>query len=133
MLSKPDIVVSSTDYTRLSAMLDNLPQNETTDLLTAELERASILDTEQMPPNVVMMHTTVKFTVLSTGRESTYTLAYPREINAGGDKLSVLTPVGSALIGLSVGQEIEWPLPGGKAARIRIDKVLRQPDISKAG
>lgn len=133
MQSKPDIVVSSTDYNRLGAMLDNLPQTEITDLLTAELERARILETEQMPPDVVMMHTTVKFTVLSTGRESTYTLAYPREVNGSADKLSVLSPVGSALIGLSVGQEIEWPLPGGKATRVRIDKVVRQPEVSKAG
>ena len=133
MLSKPDIVVSSTDYNRLGAMLDNLPQTEITDLLTAELERARILDAGQMQPDVVMMHTTVKFTVLSTGRESTYTLAYPREVNGSDDKLSVLTPVGSALIGMSVGQEIEWPLPGGKATRVRIDKVLCQPEVSKAG
>lgn len=133
MQSKPDIVVSSTDYNRLGAMLDNLPRSEVADLLASELERARILDTEQMPADVVMMHTTVKFTVLSTGRESTYTLSYPREVNGSEDKLSVLTPVGSALIGMSVGQEIEWPLPDGKATRVRIDKVIRQPEISQAG
>lgn len=127
MLPQPNIVISSEDYRRLSALLDDMPGNDATDLLTNELERAEIVEPKHMPPNVATMHSTVTFTVLATQKTFTYTLVYPREADGADDKLSILTPVGSALLGLSVGQEIEWPLAAGKTTRVRIDVIVYQP------
>lgn len=125
MLPKPKIMVSSDDYIRLHSMLDNMPDSAAVDRLVDELERAEIINSENMPENVVTMHSTVTFTVLSTRKTFTYTLVYPHEANSDG-RLSVLTPVGSALIGLSVGQEIEWPLDDNRKARVRIDAILNE-------
>lgn len=125
-MSQPEIVVSQMDYDRLGNFLDRMPASPTVDLLIGELERARVLDMDDMPGNVVSMHSTVNFTVLSTGREFTYTLVYPQEVNGDESKLSILTPVGSALLGLSVGQEIEWPVAAGKTTKVRINNVVAQ-------
>lgn len=124
MLPKPKIIISSDDYQRLHAMLENMPDSAATDRLVNELERAEIMKPENMPDNVVTMHSTVTFTVLSTQKTFTYTLVYPHEANPDG-RLSILAPVGSALIGLSVGQEIEWPLDGNRNTRVRIDQIVK--------
>jgi regulator of nucleoside diphosphate kinase len=122
MLAKPDVTVSSEDYARLSALLDSMPETPASDRLMEELERAVVVESDELPPNVVAMHSKVTFTVLSTHRTFTYRLVYPHEAT-GDDTLSVLTPVGSALLGLSVGQEIEWPLNGQKTTLVRLDAI----------
>lgn len=128
MTARPEIVVSTQDYRRLNQILDNLPESAAVEMLMAELDRAQVVDPEELPADVVSMHSTVKFAVLSTGKEFTYTLVYPSEADGLKKKLSILTPVGSALIGLSVGQEIEWPLPDGKVTRVRIEEIIPQSD-----
>lgn len=131
MAKQPSIVVTSTDYQRLNAILDSLPHSDAYDHLIDELERAQIVAPENVPADVVTMRSTVTFTVVSTGRTFTYTLVYPQDMDEAGEKLSILTPVGSALLGLSVGQEIEWPVADDKTTRIRIDSIAYQPE--KAG
>lgn len=123
MLPKPKIIVSSDDYKRLYAVLDNIPDSVAIDRLVDELERAEIVDPDSVPENVVTMNSTVTFTVLSTQKTFTYTLVYPHEADTNG-RLSVLNPVGSALLGLAVGQEIEWPLDDNRSTRVRIDAIL---------
>ena len=123
MTTKPAIVISSTDYDRLYALLDKLPDSATTALLSEELERAEIIDAGSIPPDVVTMHSTVMFTILSTQKSFTYKLVYPHEAKSN-ELLSILTPVGSALIGLSVGQEIEWPLGNNRSTTVRIDNIV---------
>lgn len=122
MLPKPNVIVSSSDYERLHAYLDGLPDSSAVDRLIDELERAEVVDTDKMPDNVVIMNSTVTFTILSSQKTCTYTLVFPHEATSAG-ALSVLTPVGSALLGLSVGQEIEWPVDGNKTTRVRIDAI----------
>lgn len=117
---QPKILVTEDDYTRLSNLLDNLPASEAADRLVDELERAELIKSEKVPANVVKMHSTVTFTLVNTRKTYTWQLVYPHEADAS-TKLSVLTPVGSALLGLSVGQEIEWPLDKNKSTRVRID------------
>lgn len=122
MLAKPELTVSSDDYARLYSLLESLPDSETADQLMDELERAVVVEKDKLPPNVVAMHSKVTFTVLSTNRTFTYKLVYPNEAT-DENTLSVLTPVGSALLGLSVGQEIEWPLSGKKVSLVRLDSI----------
>lgn len=123
MTQQPQIMISASDYDLLYEMLEKLPDSEATEKLAGELERAEIIDAESMPSDVVTMHSTVMFTILSSQKSFTYKLVYPSEAKAS-ELLSILTPVGSALIGLSVGQEIEWPLGNNRSTTVRIDKVL---------
>lgn len=124
MSSQPQITVSKDDYERLHTLLEGLPDSLAVERLVDELERAHVLEERQLPADVVTMHSQVVFTVLSTKKTFNYTLVYPHEANEEG-LLSVLTPVGSALLGLAVGQEMEWPLEHNKITHVRIDAVSR--------
>jgi regulator of nucleoside diphosphate kinase len=96
--------------------------------LRDELDRAEIVEPEQIPPSVVTMNSTVRFRIESSGEDYCLTLVYPKDVDASGDKISILAPVGSALLGLSTGDEIEWPRPGGGTIKLRIVKVVYQPE-----
>lgn len=128
---KPTITLSSRDFERIETLLDSLPgASVARDRLFEELERADIISPDDVPPTLVTMNSKVTFTVLPNGKTMTYTLVYPADMDGSPDKISILAPVGSALIGLSVGQEIEWFMEGGKTTRVRIDQVDYQPEES---
>jgi regulator of nucleoside diphosphate kinase len=126
---RPEITVSMADLERLEGLLGELrgAAPEIADGLRSELDRARIVEPEDVPPDVVTMNSTVRFTDEETGKEFERTLCYPHEATGGSDKVSILAPLGSALLGLSVGQTIDWPVPGGRTARIRILDVVSQP------
>ncbi len=130
MSELPKITVSSLDLERLETLLEELPPSSNPEIegLKSELLRANIVDPEEMPPDIVTMNSKVRFVVEDTGREFELTLCYPRDLDGQPDKVSILAPIGSALLGLAVGQRIEWPLPGGKLAHVRIEEVLYQPE-----
>lgn len=130
MEHRPPITVSSLDAARLEKMLDNLdsrrfPNRED---LQAELGRANIVEPAEMPPDVVTMNSTVTFRIESSGKDFSLTLVYPGDIGDGAEKVSILAPVGSALLGLREGDEISWPGPGGGLLQVRILKVVYQPE-----
>lgn len=128
--SKPNIVISTLDAARIEALLENMNNHDFPgrEELEAELSRAELLAPEQIPPNVVTMNSTVTFRMLESDRSFCLTLVYPRDADASGTRLSVLAPVGSALLGLALGDEIEWPKPGGGLLRVRIEEILYQPE-----
>ena len=130
MSSQPKIILSSLDAERLENLIASLPRNAFPgmDELEAELARAEVVDPREMPPNVVSMNSTVRFRVTSSNEAFTQTLVYPKDMDASGGKISILAPVGSALLGLSQGDEIEWPKPGGGVLRVRIEEVTYQPE-----
>jgi regulator of nucleoside diphosphate kinase len=132
MKTRPKIVISSLDLERLEELLDALPDDEFPGRgeLEEELARAEVVDPKEIPPTVVTMNSTVRFRVHSSPREFELTLVYPEDIDASGHKISILAPVGSALLGLSQGDEIEWPKPGGGVLRVRIEEVTYQPERS---
>ncbi|ORE86394.1 transcription elongation factor GreA/GreB [Oceanococcus atlanticus] len=130
MAARPDIVISSLDADRLEAVLysnsgKTLPGRD--DLL-AELERAEIVTPEQIPPNVVTMNSKVRFKADATGATFCYTLVYPDKVDDSGETLSILAPIGSALLGLAEGESIEWPSPDGRTLSVTIDEILYQPE-----
>ena len=98
--------------------------------LEAELARAEVVDPEKIPPSVVTMNSTVRFKIESSSDEFHLTLVYPKDADASGGTISILAPVGSALLGLSMGDVIEWPKPGGGMLRVRIEEVTYQPERS---
>lgn len=130
MHTSPDIVISSLDAQRLESLLASLRASDFPgkDELEAELARADVMEPEEIPPTVVTMNSTVRFKVLPTAQEFELTLVYPKDLDASGSKVSVLAPVGSALLGLSQGDEIEWPKPDGNMMRVRIEEVTYQPE-----
>ncbi len=130
MNPRPKLIISSLDAARLETLLDSLPAGVVPgrDGLETELARAEIVEPQAVPPTVVTMNSTVRFEVESSNEEFRLTLVYPKDVDASGEKISILAPVGSALLGLSQGDAIEWPKPGGGTLRVRIKEVTYQPE-----
>jgi regulator of nucleoside diphosphate kinase len=126
--------VSSRDFDRLENLLDSpaharLPAASA---LMGELRRADVLPQQQMPADVVTMGSTVECSDEISGERHALTLVYPDEADVDAGRVSVLTPVGSALLGLSVGQGIDWDVPGGRHLRLRVNAVRYQPEADGA-
>ncbi|MBK6322753.1 nucleoside diphosphate kinase regulator [Candidatus Aalborgicola defluviihabitans] len=128
--TRPEITISSLDQDRLYTLIESLPANSFAgkDELEAELGRANVVDPTEIPPTIVTMNSTVKFTVESTKNEFELTLVYPKDVDSSGKTISILAPVGSALLGLSQGDEIEWPKPGGGLLKVKITEIVYQPE-----
>ena len=94
--------------------------------LAGELRRARVVPRPLIPRDVVTMNSTVRLRDLETGESETYTLVYPEEADIEADRLSVLAPVGTALLGYRAGDVVEWPVPAG-VRRFRVEEVLFQP------
>jgi len=127
---KPKLIVSSLDTERLEALLDSLPSGMAgvKHRLLEELARAEIVEPDEMPPNVVTMNSKVRFGIDQPAQEFCMTLAYPKDIGPDGDQVSVLSPVGSALLGLSSGDRIEWSRPNGVLFEVTVLDVVYQPE-----
>ena len=131
MERKPNITLSSLDLERIETLLEkNSSQFPGRDALEAELDRADVLDPEDMPPNVVTMNSTVRFTMLEINKANTLTLVYPKDMDGSADKVSIFAPVGIALLGLSVGDELKMPSPTGHQVTVRVDAIEFQPESS---
>ena len=128
--SKPQIILSSLDLERIEAVLAALPASVFPGKaeLQAELDRADVVEPQAIPPTVVAMNSTVRFAIAETGKEFCLTLVYPRDMDGSADRISILAPVGAALLGLSVGDELTWPGPGGKTMTVRVQEVVYQPE-----
>ena len=99
--------------------------------LAGELRRARVVPRAQLPPDVVTMNSTVRLRDLETDEEETYTLVYPNEADIEANKLSVLAPVGTALLGYRAEDVVEWPVPAG-VRRFRIEEVVARPNGSRS-
>lgn len=129
MSTKPPIVVSRLDLERIEALLERMPlaQQSQYDALRAELDRADVVEPSQVPANVVTMNSVVTFEDENSSDELTVSLVYPSGAAAPGT-VSILAPVGSALLGMAVGQHIEWPMPDGRTRRLCVLEIEYQPE-----
>lgn len=127
---QPNITLSSRDLDRLEDLLESLSAGSFPgkSALLTELDRAEVIEPEEVPPDLVTMNSTVRFVIVDTGEEFRMTLVYPKDVDGSVDRISVLAPVGSALLGLSVGDELEWPRPGGQVMTVRVLEVVYQPE-----
>lgn len=132
MARKPSIILSSLDVDRIEALLAAIPASAFPGKadLQAELDRAEVVAPSEIPPHVVTMNSAVRFTIVETGKEFCLTLVYPRDMDGSADKISIFAPVGSALLGLSVGDELAWPGPGGKAMTVQVKEIAYQPEAA---
>lgn len=119
--ARPPLVISRVDCERLEALLEKrLPPGLDLDSLRDELARAEVVEPGDMPGDVITMNSTARFVDEHDGAEHEITLVWPHEMDGRRDKVSILAPVGSALLGLHVGDRIEWPAPGGRTLTLRV-------------
>jgi regulator of nucleoside diphosphate kinase len=128
----PSITLTSLDYQRLQTLIAEAPDRDHAgaEVLENEIERATVVPQAEIPPSVVTMNSRILVEDESTQERRELTLVYPTDSDPSGGKLSVLSPLGSALIGLSVGQSIVWELPRGRRVRVRVLEILFQPEAS---
>ena len=130
-MSERAIYVTSNDRQRLLQLaraVDSRDRSDLADLLD-ELGRAEVVPSGEIPADVVTMNSRVRLVDLDRGVAREYTLVYPNEADADAGKVSVVAPLGAAMIGYRTGDEIEWDLPGGRR-RFRVDAVLYQPEAA---
>lgn len=128
----PSLIVSSRDMARLDALLDSpaLRRHPAALALIEELSRAEVRAPEEMPDNVVTMHSRVECRDELSGETHRLTLVYPNEADVEKGRVSVLAPVGSALLGLALGQSIDWQTPDGRKLRLRVTGIEYQPEAN---
>jgi regulator of nucleoside diphosphate kinase len=130
-MPEQSIMVTSLDARRLQDLLareSNASIRDETHLrqLEGELERATVFQWDETPKDVVTMHSEVRVFDLESGEGTLYTLVFPSEADIAAKRISVLAPLGTALLGFREGDTVEWIMPGGKR-RLRIESV-RQPE-----
>ncbi|HWO10539.1 MAG TPA: nucleoside diphosphate kinase regulator [Polyangiaceae bacterium] len=125
------IQVTKADHERLQRLIEAWSDNrdaDATEALAEELDRAEVVPAERIAGNVVTMNSRVVFEDQRTAERREVWLVYPHQSDVERGRISVLAPIGSALLGLAVGQAIDWPLPGGQVKRLRIVEVVYQPE-----
>jgi len=128
---RSSIQVTAADYERLRSLIETWRDTRdaaAAQALSDELDRAEVVPPEQIAGNVVTMNSRVVFEDQQTAARRAVWLVYPLESDIERSQISILAPIGSALLGLAVGQTIDWPLPGGHAKRLRIVEVVYQPE-----
>ncbi|KAF7599553.1 MAG: transcription elongation factor GreAB [Candidatus Dactylopiibacterium carminicum] len=127
----PQITLTTFDYERLHALLDSPAARgvAVADVLAEELDRAELLEPSELPADVVSMNSRLRFVFDPEPEVYEYTLSWPRDAGLDdGPRLSVFTPIGAALLGLRVGDTIDWTVPSGKSVRLRVTELLWQPE-----
>ena len=123
-----DIIITDIDLQRLLPVLDQL-DTPAAESLDAELQRARIVKQHAVPSDVVTMNSEVVYEDCASLVRRTVRIVYPRDVDATRHWVSVLAPIGSALLGLRVGQTIEWQVPSG-TKRVRVVEVRYQPEAA---
>lgn len=127
------IIVTEEDKTRLQKIVSDIVQHsingkEHVRHLEAELENAKVVAPGRVPPDVVTMNSKVLLSI-GDSEEDSYTLVYPKEADFSDNKISVLAPIGTAILGYKEGDMVKWAVPDG-VEEIRVIKILYQPESS---
>ena len=132
--NKRKIFVTEYDHKRLTDLIErstNSGSRDRTDLeeLAAELENAKIVAPKRIPPDVVTMNSTVRVRDLENGKEYTYTLVFPDEADPAEGMISIVAPIGTALLGYACGDTIDWHVPSG-TRRLKVVDLVYQPEAA---
>jgi regulator of nucleoside diphosphate kinase len=133
-MTKRAIHITDYDMQRLRKLLEgaqmwNQKDRAYLDHLEGELDEAVLVPTKKVPPNVVTMNTQMRITDLDTGKEMMLQLVFPSDADFDRGKVSILAPIGTALIGYQAGDTIEWNVPAG-IRRLRIEAITYQPEAA---
>ena len=115
------ILVTEADMSLLSLLRTHAP-------LRRELDRAIVVSSAVVPPDVATMNSKIRYIDETAGEQRTVSLVYPEQADGSGKKISVLAPVGTALLGLSEGLAIDWDFPDGSRRRLKLLQVVHQPE-----
>lgn len=135
MQKKKTIYVTESDMNRLEKLLELLEEQadardqEHLLQLEEELRRAKVVAPQNIHPEVVTMNSKVRTKDLNTGKEAIYHLVFPGDADAANQKVSILAPIGTALIGFKAGDTVEWKAPAG-VKQLKIEEVLYQPEAA---
>lgn len=129
-----NIIISEKDALRLRECMHHFRVSSNTytkeiNNLTKELNRAEIVDSANMPDNVVTMHSVVKLKYLETDKIIEMEIVYPDEADIKKNKISIFAPIATALLGYKKGDVINWEIPSGKV-KIMIDDIIYQPEAA---
>ncbi len=129
-----NIYITEPDYQRLSILIKSTRERNGVDTeylnkLEAELDRAEVVDPKQIPADVVTMRSKVRLKDLVSGEANTYSLVFPTEANFTEGRISILAPIGTAILGYKRGDTIDWPVPSG-LRRLKVDEILYQPEAA---
>ncbi|WP_411034330.1 nucleoside diphosphate kinase regulator [Shinella sp. BYT-45] len=130
----PAITIARSEYARLSNLADMLAERDphAAEQLAAELDRAKVVDDARMAPGVVRIGSIAEFRIDDEAPQ-TAELVFPKDADISRQRISVLTPVGAALLGLSAGQSIEWAARDGRVRRLSVIAVRDgAPDAARA-
>ena len=128
------IYITEYDLKRLRELIEDAKRaerrgNEYLDSLDAELSRGKVVAPTEVPPDVVTMNSRVHLVDQDTHEEMVYTLVFPQEADITQSKISVLAPIGTAMLGYRVGDTFTWQVPDG-VRRLQVKRVLYQPEAS---
>jgi regulator of nucleoside diphosphate kinase len=129
------VLITKLDHTRLkksiqTALSERTITQKEADGLLHELDSAQLVESYEIPPDVVTMNSIVKLKFLKQNKEIEIQIVYPEDADSGNNKISIFSPIATALIGYKTGDEIEWFVPAG-LTKMKIMKIIYQPE--KAG
>lgn len=133
MRKETNIYITEPDHERLTRLIEiarerNGDENrQYLDSLEEELGRAEVVQQKSTPADVITMRSTVRLKDLDSGDDMTYRLVFPTEANYDDGKISVLAPIGTAMLGYRRGDVIEWKVPSG-VRKLKVEEVLYQPE-----
>lgn len=128
------IILSKLDHSRIKACIHDAKQFKSINAKDAaslmnELDSAEIVDSQKMPGNIVTMNSIVKISFLDTNKQTEFQIVYPGKANLKEKKISIFSPIATALLGYKEGDEIEWIVPAGPT-KIRVDEIIYQPEAA---
>lgn len=130
---RPKIVINADDLAHLEALAEGaLKRNAAlADRMLEELGRARIVTAKKMPGNVIGIGSTARYRDNDTGQETSVTLVYPEDADIGQGRVSVMTPIGIALLGLAEGASFFWETRGGQRRTLTVIDVVQaaQPEV----
>lgn len=129
-----EIFITEADKQKLHKLIENekefgIGTKEYLINLQQELNRACVVQAQEIPGDVITMNSKVVLKNFDTGEDMTYTLVYPSEANLEEDKISVLAPIGTAILGYREQDILDWEVPGG-TVRLKVEKILYQPEAA---
>jgi regulator of nucleoside diphosphate kinase len=135
VVKEATIYITEVDRQRLEKLVeiagerDRLASHDNLRRLEQELDRAETVAPRDVPADVITMRSKVRLRDLNTGEEMVYALVFPTEANYDEGRISVLAPVGTAMLGYRVGDTIEWQVPSG-LRRLKVEELLYQPEAA---